>query len=227
MDTQRAQIGVIKTFLVVEAMIYALIVMQDLLQVLQPLALVKYTGILICFVVALYLCAQGGQPLIGLAMGFTLAADTFLVLLNEHIVLGLVCFCAVQMVYCIYVGQFGLHGCWLTTRFLWMAAVMGALLAIRALTVVSFIVSFYLVNFVINLAHSVVSKQVPKLFCLGMLLFLCCDICVGLSNLTDLAPAAAIQLTRAGIWMFYLPGQVLIVLSARQKMTRRYRYARK
>lgn len=45
-------------------------------------------------------------------------------------------------------------------------------------------------------------------FAWGLALFVCCDLCVGAYNL-DLLP----NLTFPGMWFFYLPSQVLIVLS--------------
>ena len=50
------------------------------------------------------------------------------------------------------------------------------------------------------------------MFAIGLLLFTCCDICVGAWNL-GLLPG----FTRIGMWLFYLPSQVLIVLSQEER----------
>lgn len=46
----------------------------------------------------------------------------------------------------------------------------------------------------------------------GLWLFLLCDVCVGLRNQPSLLPGLA-GAAQAGMWLFYLPGQVLLVLS--------------
>ena len=52
------------------------------------------------------------------------------------------------------------------------------------------------------------------LFRLGLALFLCCDVCVGAFNAPGLFPVPVTAFARVGMWLFYLPGQVLIALSA-------------
>lgn len=47
-----------------------------------------------------------------------------------------------------------------------------------------------------------------------MTLFVGCDVCVGAFNSPGLAPAGAYQFAQVGMWLFYLPSQVLIALSA-------------
>ena len=47
---------------------------------------------------------------------------------------------------------------------------------------------------------------------LGLLLFVGCDVCVGLHNLAGL-PVPLSAFAQVGMWLFYLPSQVLIVLS--------------
>ena len=51
-----------------------------------------------------------------------------------------------------------------------------------------------------------------RLFAAGLWLFLLCDVCVGLRNQPSLLPGLA-GAAQAGMWLFYLPGQVLLVLS--------------
>ena len=51
-----------------------------------------------------------------------------------------------------------------------------------------------------------------RMFGLGLLLFVGCDVCVGLHNLAGL-PAPLSAFAQVGMWLFYLPSQVLIVLS--------------
>ena len=50
------------------------------------------------------------------------------------------------------------------------------------------------------------------MFGTGLLLFVGCDLCVGLHNLAGI-PAPLAAFARVGMWLFYLPSQVLITLS--------------
>ena len=52
-----------------------------------------------------------------------------------------------------------------------------------------------------------------RLFSIGLWLFLCCDLCVGLFQNPQLVPPAVSAFVSVGIWLFYLPAQVLITLS--------------
>ena len=78
----------------------------------------------------------------------------------------------------------------------------------------------YFVNFVINLFFTLMNIKQTILFALGLLLFILCDISLGLRMLgdfIDVSNNSFIQaITTAPIdlvWMFYFPSQVLIVLS--------------
>lgn len=65
---------------------------------------------------------------------------------------------------------------------------------------------FYFLNLCLNAAEAFVQKK--RTFALGLLLFVLCDVCVGAYNL-----GIFVSFTWWGSWLFYLPSQVLIVLS--------------
>jgi hypothetical protein len=58
----------------------------------------------------------------------------------------------------------------------------------------------------------------------GMILFLLCDICVALSNLSELLPLTGYYFRKVQhissmlIWFFYLPSQLLLALSGNDKI---------
>ena len=57
-------------------------------------------------------------------------------------------------------------------------------------------------------------------FGLGLILFTCCDVCVGLQNLFRWFPDAGgplVAFARVGMWLFYLPAQVLLAQSVERK----------
>ncbi|MFA7367435.1 MAG: hypothetical protein WC008_03885, partial [Bacilli bacterium] len=66
------------------------------------------------------------------------------------------------------------------------------------------------------------SFKANPLFALGLVLFVCCDIFVGLYNLSSYVQVGEIvnTINTSGIdfaWGFYLPSQVLIVLSLNER----------
>ena len=61
--------------------------------------------------------------------------------------------------------------------------------------------------------HGTSAAPRGRLFGAGLALFACCDLCVGLYNLAGAVPPAAYAFARVGMWLFYLPSQVLIVCS--------------
>ena len=71
--------------------------------------------------------------------------------------------------------------------------------------------ALYFVNFLVNACQSLTLRS-ERLFAAGLWLFLLCDVCVGLRNQPSLLPGLA-GAAQAGMWLFYLPGQVLLVLS--------------
>ena len=75
---------------------------------------------------------------------------------------------------------------------------------------------FYFSGLVCNALDAVLfsheKQQKQKVFAAGLSLFVFCDICVGAYNLGLLT-----GFTRYGMWLFYLPAQVLIARSTHQK----------
>ena len=110
---------------------------------------------------------------------------------------------------CIYTNNFfsGLR----ITDAVWVAllAALGILTPLNALALA------YFSNFLCNTIQSwALPGRRLRLFSLGLTLFLCCDICVGVFNSPGIAPGWLEHFSGIGMWLFYLPGQVLIALSA-------------
>lgn len=87
---------------------------------------------------------------------------------------------------------------------------------------------FYFISFVCNIAFAFSIKRKSSrvlksaswnLFLIGLVLFLVCDLMVGLFNMTSYVPLSEevygrlYHIASVGMWVFYLPGQVLITLS--------------
>ena len=206
--------GVAAAFLAVQTALYLLFLAMDWMELGKRSDPVKFVSILLCLLFCLRWAGRGGDRLVAWAMGFTLAADVFLLLLDRWYGAGVALFCVVQGLYLARIVRLTGRGLWLPARaglwalsliVLWRAGLLSGLNALAAL---------YFSNFLWNAAAALrVPGRRGRLFALGMWLFLCCDVCVGLRNLHILPPAGAAWV-QMGMWFFYLPGQVFISLSA-------------
>ena len=164
----------------------------------------------------------------GLALLFTLAADTVLVLLDRWYFWGVLLFCIVQTFYALVLrGKTGVLivriGC-----FLLVTAALFLLHMAEPLTVAS---AYSITQLTINMALAWVrvfrrkrtadSDRIGQkgagtlLAALGLSLFFLCDVSVGIFNL-NYSIHGYTMLTRVSgflMWVFYLPSQVLLVLS--------------
>ena len=161
---------------------------------------VKYLTIVVCLLAAVWSARHGGSRLMAWAMAFTLAADTFLLLLDRWYGMGIVLFCVVQGLYLARIRR----AC---GRTLWAlrAGLAAAWVLLNALGMGTAL------NLLVNACQSLTLRS-ERLFAAGLWLFLLCDVCVGLRNQPSLLPGLA-GAAQVGMWLFYLPGQVLLVLS--------------
>ena len=174
---------------------------------------IKFAGILLCLAFALYLARRGGSPLVPAALALTALADVFLLLLDAHYALGILLFCLVQGLYLLRILRAGGRGLWGLRA---AALVLSPLLLARLglLAPLNLLALFYFTGFFCNaLASLGCPGRHMRLFSLGLWLFLCCDLCVGLFHCPELVPPPAQPFVLTGMWLFYLPGQVLITLS--------------
>lgn len=175
---------------------------------------IKFASIALCLAFSAFLSARGGDRLVTAAMGFTLAADVFLLLLDAAYAVGVALFCAVQALYFVRVYRANGRRAALTDRLALFLAAVAALHLLELISPLNLLAAAYFTTFVCNTAQSLRIKN--GLFSLGLILFLCCDICVGVHNMPDMLPTQLSGFADIGMWMFYLPGQVLITLSGRK-----------
>lgn len=179
-----------------------------------PTGIIKYLSICLCFLWSLSLLRQK-QWLIPAAMAFTLLADTFLLLLDQYYLLGVAAFCIVQTLYAIRLFDGSSHR-WLMARLAVFGLVLIGLKLARLLDPLTAAAAYSFTQLTLSVLQSWVAKS-PKALAAGLTLFWCCDACVGLHNILAYLPNFPLpQLIRAAtfcMWLFYLPAQVLIVLS--------------
>lgn len=206
----------VNLFLVLEGGIYLSFLVWDLLVGGSGANFIKFCGILLCLAFALWAGTKpGGEGLTALALAFTAAADVLLLLLDRDYLLGVGLFCLVQLCYGVGIYRKSGRGWWAGRLGLSLLS-LAALARLGLLTPLNGLALVYFSNFVCNaLASFGCRGRRARQFSAGLCLFLCCDVCVAGFQHPELVPPALAAFDRVGMWLFYLPGQVLIALSAR------------
>lgn len=204
---------------------------------------VKFAAICLCWFTALLGAKTPESRPVAAALCFTVVADWLLLVADEHYALGVGLFLVVQALYAyrLYLWR-GKKPCkWgLALRLVGLALALYPFLSSLIYVSAAFITwgrnpelvdflarflpsdamlyvafpLFYFLNLCINAAEAFNLKK--RAFAWGLLLFIFCDICVGLSNLHLYyfpPPLWLRDFAQVGMWFFYLPSQVLIVLS--------------
>lgn len=195
-------------FLTLEAIIYTFFLSLDLTGRGGQTIWLKYGGILLCLLYSLLCALRGRDKLVFPALLFTAGADWFLLVRNNYLELGLILFLVVQTLYLLRLRRMG------SSRGYWLRCTLALLLGLtvflfRLVSPLNLLVALYFSQL---LSNAVLAWSACRwVFAAGLTLFVCCDICVGLFNLGILYSFASV-----GMWLFYLPSQVLIVLSAKE-----------
>ena len=216
--------GIYAAFIAIEVGIFVAFNIIVAVQPGDPVYL-KYTGVLICLAAAASLIYfyKKDAVILTCALVFTAISDYFILVIDAYYEIGVTTFFIAQLLYlyrlygdrlsCIYIT--------LIVRAVLTAAVLIILAAFASLNYLLVIVTLYFVTLCVNCADAFVLcrgglKNV--LFAAGLLLFVCCDICVGLHNfgstLGITLPRGVLTFVQYAIWIFYLPSQVLIICSA-------------
>ncbi len=211
-------------FLGAEALFYAVFLILDLMDTGAGWSKsLKYVSVFLCFIQAWSRAVDSDGRLVGTALGFTLLADLFLLVLDRWYLAGLCTFCAVQGLYftrIVLLRRRGMRVSLLLRGLLVLTAV-GGLAALGILEPLTAAAALYFSQLAANALESLTLGRRYARFALGLLLFVCCDLCVGLHNLATFLPAAGqgglFRFARVGMWLFYLPSQVLIALSVRKE----------
>lgn len=206
--------SVIKIFICAEAALYIAFTVMDVLDAGDSRWL-KFAGIALCFVVSALLSARGGEVLVTAAVGLSAAADILLLIMDAHYAVGVMLFFVAQILYFVRIYRAnGRKSAWPLRLFLFMAAV-AVMAQFGLLSPLDLLVGAYFSFFACNVMQASGSEN--KLFFAGLCLFLCCDICVGLHNMPSVLPDWLQSAARIGMWTFYLPSQVMIVLSGKER----------
>ena len=206
--------GAVGLFLLTEGLLYGAFLYWDLTVGGPGSNLIKYASILLCALFSMgWALLGGGERLVAAALALTAGADTFLVALVDHYVLGMALFCAVQLCYLLRVRRMSGRS-WPWGRLVLCLLSLAGLRALGLWNLLDGLALVYFSNFLCSalLSLSCQGKR-ARWFSAGLFLYLCCDVCVAFFQFPQLLQAAAYAFVRVGMWLFYLPGQVLIVLS--------------
>lgn len=202
----------VRLFLAVQGVLYLWFLSRDLLDA-GDTRWIKYGTIVLCFLFALYQTARGGDRLTAAALAFTLGADALLLVLDRYYPLGIGLFCIAHL---FYRGRIGREGGRAHPALLALPALGGLLAALARWGADTAMAAVYALLLAGNvyLSWSRLRGRAGRLLAAGLTLLLCCDVCVGLHNLSGPVPAAVSAFADFGMWLFYLPSQVCVALSA-------------
>lgn len=205
--------AVLAGFLLTQGILYLAFLSLDLTGHGTAAVYLKDLSIILCLSYSLYAAFHGGDRLVTLAMGLTVAADCFLLVSGDQLMFGIILFLCVQTVYLFRLRLLGApQALYLRAG---LALLIGLLLySLKLATPLNLLAGLYFSQL---LSNAVLAWTTPgRLFAVGLALFVCCDICVGLYN-SGLLSSDFCFMVSIGMWLFYLPSQVLIVLSALPK----------
>ena len=214
-----------RVFLGTEAVVYAAFLLLDVTGASAGVSAgLKYAGVLLCLAFALSRLRRGylHSALTAAALAFTVVADLFLLVLDRWYLAGVLVFWVVQG---LWLTRIRLAGGWplprcLAVRLGLPAAALAVLYALNALLPLNIAAAIYFSQLLANAAESrtlIPARTWGRTLHLGLVLFIGCDVCVGLHNVTAAAglalPLWLGQAAALGMWLFYLPSQVLLALS--------------
>lgn len=210
---KRLPSNLVAMFLSAEGVLYAAFLALDLMGRGSQTISIKYAGILLCLAFSLLCAARGGDRLVPIALALTAGADWFLLVRNDCYILGVALFLCVQTVYFLRLRAAGAPAAWPLRAGLALGAGL-AVYALRMASLLNLLAALYFSQLLSNtvLAWARRGKRWRR-FALGLTLFVGCDACVGLFNALP-AASPLCSAVSVGMWLFYLPSQVLIALSA-------------
>ena len=226
--------GIYAAFIAAEAAIFIAFNIIVANQPDDPVYL-KYAGVLLCLAFAAAMIYFYGKDAVVLscALVFTAISDYFILVIDTYYEIGVTTFFVAQAIYLyrlyadrlnnfITLGKLKIRVIYITlaARAVIAAAIIIVLAVTSSINYLLIIIPIYFVMLVANCVDAfIICRRGWKnaLFAVGLLLFVCCDICVGLHNaqMLDLdLPRGLLLFVQYAIWVFYLPSQVLIASSA-------------
>ena len=189
---------------------------------------VSYAAVLLAFLFAfLFFERTKRYAFTQIALLFTVCADFFLVVRGaKEQFLAMLFFSVTQLA---YAARLYFEDENKARRFTHLALRIGFPLLVLAITLVvldgaadrvALISMFYFANLALNVTFACMQFKKAPLLAIGLILFLCCDVFVGLSLIEGWLPLTKGSILYAlahpgfnAAWLFYVPSQTLLALS--------------
>lgn len=187
-----------------------------------------YSSVVLAFIFSFLFITKQDLLLPQLGLLFTAFADLFLVVITPMLqVPAMICFSITQMCYFfrIYLNQTSKQEKLIHLISRVISSVLIIIITIIVLKentdFLSLISTFYYINLVINIIFAFMQSKKSILFPIGLLLFACCDLQIGLNilnssyiNIENILILDFIANPPFNLaWLFYVPSQTLIALS--------------
>lgn len=222
----------IKGFIIAEIILYIVFLTFDCASVdlSGAAAYVKFASILLCVAMSILIFIENKNLealFIMLGLSFTLAADYCLIFTDRYIY-GVISFIIVQVIYLnklLWPKKLKYKIGFIVLIFMLWNIAMLLIKGIYVLEPIAVLALLYIVTFLTNIAIAAVALYKKrtienKIFLAALILFLMCDINVGLVNIDTAQLSFSLSISNVNyilIWFFYLPSQVLLVLFATLK----------
>lgn len=204
---------------------------------------IKYLCILLCLLLAILStknphkdkCNDEDMRLLVLGLFITIIADLCLIILDFY-TLGVLFFVLVQITYCVRYTNKNIKVTLISLFIIFIIIAFGygiALLFNKKINILLPISLFYGICLLVSVIKAIkasnnnlYTSKSKHMIVLGMVLFLLCDTCVALSNITVIFPLSGYIMTSLSaiasllIWVFYLPSQLLLALSGNGRISR-------
>ena len=182
---------------------------------------IKYSSIVLCFIVSILAYKTKKGFLITAGLGFTLISDYFLLIRFDHFVLGVSIFILAHTCYFLFIEPKHWKLSLIIRGAIFLVVTILVSVLIEEKDASLYLAAFYFINLVMNTVDSYVSKDKGLLlFAIGLTFFIGCDIFVCFYNLNDYIDTSSefikklIDFSYKGIWLCYIPSQTLISISA-------------
>lgn len=223
-------------FIMSESIFYITFLILDFYDIYnKQSSVLKFSGIILCFLYLIIMLIfqnlkkdyfNKDRAIMAIALFFTVLADVFL-LFTENNFTGICFFIIVQMLYLYRISKsnnISVKHC-LIIYIIITCIILAVTLYINIhIDIIVIAVSFYFICFINNIKLLINSNKVNdifryRFFLIGMILFILCDINVGLYNIRNYIDINnniinnIIDFSEKAMWLFYLPSQVFLVLS--------------
>ena len=213
------KLPVLPLFLIIEVVLYAAFLYCDVIGSFGCSTILKYISLLLCFAFSVDNHSAKDGGFVCLALGLTAIADFFLLVLNRWYEIGVAVFCLVQLIYALRLREMNEKAIPFWIRIIVGFGTLAGVILSGLFNILNLLVCIYFPQLCCNAIASLLQPDTggKRLFAIGLWLFVCCDICVGINNM-PISNQFLQTFVSVAMWAFYLPSQILIVLSASRRL---------